>query len=71
MKDLKHLYTLEKLLESANNELVQQAVEGGKHALGYTCYHMPEVLLNAVENIENGSKLVHGLFSFVCDFVLF
>ena len=47
MKDLKHLYTLEKLLESAHNELVQQAVEGGKHALGYTCYHMPEVLLNA------------------------
>ena len=47
MKDLKHLYTLEKLLESAHNELVQQAVEGGKHALGYTCYHMPEVLLKA------------------------
>ena len=47
MKDLKHLYTLEKLLESANNELVQQAVSEGKHALGYTCYHMPEVLLNA------------------------
>ena len=47
MKDLKHLYTFEKLLERANNDLVQQATAAGEHALGYTCYHMPEVLLNA------------------------
>ena len=46
MKDLKHLYEFEKLLESANNALVQQACAEGKHALAYTCYHMPEVLLN-------------------------
>lgn len=46
MKDLKHLYEFEKLLESANNPLVQQACAEGKHALAYTCYHMPEVLLN-------------------------
>ena len=46
MKDLKHLYEFEKLLESANNALVQQACAGGMHAVGYTCYHMPEVLLN-------------------------
>ena len=45
MKDLKHLYEFEKLLESANNALVQQACAEGKHALAYTCYHMPEVLL--------------------------
>ena len=41
MKDLKHLYEFEKLLESANNALVQQACAEGKHALAYTCYHMP------------------------------
>ena len=39
MKDLKHLYEFEKLLESANNALVQQACAEGKHALAYTCYH--------------------------------
>lgn len=46
MKDLKHLIYFEKLLENANNDLVQQAQKEGKLALGYTCYHIPEVLLN-------------------------
>ena len=46
MKDLKHLIFFEKLLENADNELVRQAQEEGGIALGYTCYHMPEVLLN-------------------------
>ena len=46
MKDLKHLYTFEKLLEEANNELVKKATQDGGIALGYTCYHIPEVLLN-------------------------
>ena len=46
MKDLKYLYEFEKLLESANNPLVQQACAEGKHAIGYTCFHAPEVLLN-------------------------
>ncbi|MEG1650271.1 MAG: 2-hydroxyacyl-CoA dehydratase family protein, partial [Oscillospiraceae bacterium] len=46
MKDLKHLIYFESLLEDANNELVKQAAKEGKLALGYTCYHMPEVLLN-------------------------
>lgn len=36
----------ENLLEEANNELVQQARAEGKLAIGYTCYHIPEVLLN-------------------------
>lgn len=36
----------ENLLEEANNELVQQAQAEGKLAIGYTCYHIPEVLLN-------------------------
>lgn len=46
MKDLKHLYYFENLLQEANNELVQQAKADGGIALGYTCYHIPEVLLN-------------------------
>ena len=46
MKDLKHLIFFENLLQDANNELVQKACEEGKHALGYNCYYIPEVLLN-------------------------
>lgn len=46
MKDLKHLIYFENLLQSADNELVQQAQKEGKLAMGYTCYHIPEVLLN-------------------------
>ncbi len=46
MRDLKHLIKLENLLQEANNELVQQAKAEGKKALGYTCYFMPEVLLD-------------------------
>ena len=46
MRDLKHLIAFEKLLEEANNQLVRQAKEEGLKALGYTCYFMPEVLLD-------------------------
>ena len=46
MKDLKHLYTFENLLQEANNELVKKATDNGGIPLGYTCYHIPEVLLN-------------------------
>ena len=46
MKDLKHLIYFEKLLDNANNELIRQARDEGKLAVGYTCFHMPEVLLN-------------------------
>ena len=46
LKDLKHMIYFENLLEEANNELVQQAQAEGKLAIGYTCYHIPEVLLN-------------------------
>ena len=46
MRDLKHLIYFEKLLETANNELIEQAKADGKLAIGYTCFHMPEVLLN-------------------------
>ena len=46
MKDLKHLIYFEDLLQKADNELVRKAKEDGKLALGYTCYYVPEVLLN-------------------------
>lgn len=46
MKDLKHLIYFEQLLENADNDLVKKAQGEGKLAIGYTCYHMPEVLLN-------------------------
>ena len=46
MKDLKHLIYFESLLENADNELVKKAQADGQLALGYTCYHVPEVLLN-------------------------
>ncbi len=46
MKDLKHLIYFEKLLETAGNTLIEKARNSGKLAIGYTCFHMPEVLLN-------------------------
>ena len=46
MRDLKHLIYFENLLQEANNDLVKQAKSDGKLALGYTCYFMPEVLLD-------------------------
>ena len=46
MKDLKHLIYFESLLENADNDLVKQAQSEGKIAIGYTCFHIPEVLLN-------------------------
>ncbi len=46
MRDLKHLYYYETLLEEANNELVEKACSEGNMALGYNCYYIPEVLLN-------------------------
>ena len=46
LKDLKHLIYFESLLDNADNELVEQAKAEGGLAVGYTCYHMPEPLLN-------------------------
>lgn len=46
MKDLKHLIYFENLLQEAQNELVNKAVDEGKIALGYNCYYIPEVLMN-------------------------
>ena len=46
MKELKHLIYFENLLEDANNELVRKAEAEGDLAIGYTCFHAPEALLN-------------------------
>ena len=46
MKDLKHIYELEALLQEANNVLVQQAKDRGEIAIGSTCSLIPEPLLN-------------------------
>lgn len=46
MKDLKHLIYFENLLQEAKNELVDKALKDGRKAIAYTCYHIPEVLLN-------------------------
>ncbi len=46
MKDLKHLYFFEKLLEDANNELVCQAQAEGRKCIATVCENIPEPLLN-------------------------
>ncbi|MBE5901784.1 MAG: 2-hydroxyacyl-CoA dehydratase [Lachnospiraceae bacterium] len=46
MKDLKHLYYFEKLLEDANNELVRQAQNEGRRCIATVCENVPEPLLN-------------------------
>ena len=46
LKDLKHLIYFERLLENADNELVEKKKGDGGICLGYTCFHIPEVLLN-------------------------
>lgn len=46
MKDLKHLYYFEHLLDDANNELVRKAQDEGRKCIGTVCYQTPEVLFN-------------------------
>ena len=46
MRDLKHIHFFEQLLEQADNKLVRQEREAGGVAVGYTCYYLPEALLN-------------------------
>ncbi|MDD3240026.1 MAG: 2-hydroxyacyl-CoA dehydratase family protein [Lachnospira sp.] len=46
MKDLKHIYYFEKLLEDANNDLVRQAEVDGQIVIGSVCSQIPEPLLN-------------------------
>ena len=46
MKYLKHLIYFERLLENADNELIEKKKAEGGICLGYTCFHIPEVILN-------------------------
>jgi benzoyl-CoA reductase/2-hydroxyglutaryl-CoA dehydratase subunit BcrC/BadD/HgdB len=46
MKDLKHLYYFENLLQEVNNDLVREATTEGRIAVGSVCSLIPEVLLN-------------------------
>ena len=46
MKDLKHIYDLENLLQDVNNNLVKEACAQGKIAIGSVCSQIPEPLLN-------------------------
>lgn len=46
MKDLKHLYYFEKLLDDANNKLVREAQNQGLKCIATTCENVPEPLLN-------------------------
>jgi benzoyl-CoA reductase/2-hydroxyglutaryl-CoA dehydratase subunit BcrC/BadD/HgdB len=46
MRDLKHLYYFEKLLDDVNNDLVRQAQNDERIAVGAVCFQIPEPLLN-------------------------
>ena len=46
MKDLKHMYFFEKLLEDANNELIRQAQAEGRKCVATVRENIPEPLLN-------------------------
>lgn len=82
MKDLKHLYYFEQLLMQADNELVEKEKKLGKLALGYTCYFVPETLLNlpgcfstrlrapSVENTELGTYYMSSKVCSYCRSIL-
>lgn len=46
MKDLIHIYELEKLLQDSCNDAVRQAKAKGQYAIGSVCAMIPEPLLN-------------------------
>ena len=46
MRDLKHIHYYEELLAQTANGLVLEEKDEGGIAVGYTCYYLPEVLLN-------------------------
>lgn len=46
MKDLKHLYDLEKMLEESENQYVKEAMNEGRRCIGSVCDNVPEPLLN-------------------------
>ena len=78
MKDLKHIHYFEKLLESANNELIQKAKAEGKVAVGYSCYYVPEALFNcgnafsvrlSAPNTGSLDISQYYMTSFICGYV--
>ncbi len=46
MKDLRHIYYFEKLLEESYNDLDRKGQEDGNIAIGHVCFQIPEPLLN-------------------------
>ena len=46
MRDLQHRVFFEHLLSDVKNGLVDEALAKGQLALGYSCYYVPEVLMN-------------------------
>lgn len=46
MRDLRHLYSFEKLLEDTYNNLAREAQAEGQLAIGHVCFQIPEPLLN-------------------------
>ncbi|MCR5153272.1 MAG: 2-hydroxyacyl-CoA dehydratase family protein [Lachnospiraceae bacterium] len=77
MKDLKHLYYFENLLNEANNELVRQAQAEGKKCVATVCENVPEPLINLpgafsvrLRAPRTGSMEVgtYYLTSFLCEY---
>jgi len=77
MKELKHIHEFTKLLDDVNNNLVQQAASEGKIPLGYTCYYIPEVLLNVdkgfsvrlrTPNMGSLDVSTYYMSNYVCEF---
>lgn len=78
MRDLKHLYYFEQLLEDSNNELIRQAQDNGRLAIGHVCYQIPEPLLNLpgifsvrlraprTSSMEMGSYYLTAIFCEAC-----
>ncbi len=78
MKDLKYIHYFEQLLDEANNELIKKAKADGKVAVGYSCYYIPEVLLNcgnafsvrlSAPNTGSLDISQYYMTSFICGYV--
>ena len=77
MKDLKHLYYFERLLDNADNELIRKAQEEGRKCIGNVCYQTPEVLMDLDDTFtvrlrapRSGSleMSTYYLTSFLCEY---
>ncbi|HAS55718.1 MAG TPA: 2-hydroxyacyl-CoA dehydratase [Firmicutes bacterium] len=82
MRDLKHLYYFEKLLENSYNDLIGEAQNEGRKAIGHVCYQIPEPLLNLpgifsvrlraprTGSMEMGSYYLSPIFCEACRAIL-